>query len=179
MSVPNTPDSRRAAVYRLYDEDGELLYIGSSYDPARRCKDHHEKPWWPQVAQRTVVWHKTRAAAYKKEAKAIKAERPRHNQVSTPEYADRRSRETRARGTSIFVIAATATILKDRVGRKAMEAGFDSKYAGAVAILAERAYKLASGKYPNGVNHPPLEWVDSMYSRFPSQAQRADRNPAA
>lgn len=176
MSVSKEP--RRAAVYRLYDEDGELLYIGSSYDPARRCKEHQEKGWWPQVAQRTVVWHKSREAAYEKEAKAIKAERPRHNQASTPEYADRRSRETLARGTSIFVIAATATILKQRVGRKAEEAGFDSKYAGAIGILAERAYKLASGQYPDGVKNPPLEWVDELYSRFP-KAQRAAEDSAA
>jgi hypothetical protein len=37
---------RPAAVSRLYDEAGALLYVGSSFDPEERCKGHREKPWW-------------------------------------------------------------------------------------------------------------------------------------
>ncbi|MET8905759.1 hypothetical protein [Streptomyces sp. Tu 4128] len=36
---------RRAAVYRLYDTDGVLLYIGSVYDPEERCEARRTKPW--------------------------------------------------------------------------------------------------------------------------------------
>lgn len=60
MTVPNDTDaaSRKAAVYRLYAADGTLLYIGSSYDPDRRCEAHHRTPWWRQVARRTDEWRR-------------------------------------------------------------------------------------------------------------------------
>jgi hypothetical protein len=32
--------SRSAAGYRLWVEDGTLLYVGSAYDPAERAKAH-------------------------------------------------------------------------------------------------------------------------------------------
>lgn len=44
---------RRAAVYRLYDAAGTLLYIGSAYDPEQRVERHRKKPWWPQAVRRT------------------------------------------------------------------------------------------------------------------------------
>ncbi|WNI19200.1 hypothetical protein [Actinacidiphila sp. ITFR-21] len=81
---PSKETSRRAAVYRLYNEAGALLYIGSAYDPDHRCKSHHVKPWWPQVAQRVDEWHPSREAAYVAETEAIATERPGRNRISGP-----------------------------------------------------------------------------------------------
>ncbi|MGW1525411.1 GIY-YIG nuclease family protein [Streptomyces sp. NPDC002159] len=80
--------ARRAAVYRLFDAAGELLYIGSAYDPEERCKEHHSKAWWPQVASRTEEWRRSRLDAYAWEMKAIANEGPLHNVMGTPEYRD-------------------------------------------------------------------------------------------
>lgn len=85
VSEPD-PRARRAAVYRLYSSDGELLYIGSAYDPETRCKRHRNKPWWPQVARRTEEWFEHRLTAYDAETKAIAADRPKHNVAGTPGY---------------------------------------------------------------------------------------------
>lgn len=76
--------SRRAAVYRLYDADGELLYIGSAYDPEGRAKKHRERPWWSQVARREDEWHPSREAAYIAETEAIEQARPPGNRISGP-----------------------------------------------------------------------------------------------
>lgn len=83
-----TPLSRRAAVYRLYDADDVLLYIGSAYDPEERCKAHRSKPWWPDVARRTDEWRPGRGDAYGAEAQAIAEENPRHNLLGTADHAD-------------------------------------------------------------------------------------------
>lgn len=69
-----------AAVYRLYDADNDLLYIGSSKELPQRYKDHaRSKPWWPDVRRRTETWYETRQQAYGAERKAINTERPRYN----------------------------------------------------------------------------------------------------
>ncbi|MFG2780799.1 GIY-YIG nuclease family protein [Streptomyces prunicolor] len=79
-------DQRQAAVYRLYDSAGALLYIGSSYNPERRYRDHYPKPWWPLVARREEEWHPSKEAAYMVEMAAIAAEAPVHNEMGTPRY---------------------------------------------------------------------------------------------
>jgi len=46
--------SRFPTLYRIFGEDGELLYIGKSINGAARIRDHQrEKYWWPQV--RTII----------------------------------------------------------------------------------------------------------------------------
>lgn len=75
---PQTPV--RTALYRLYDRDGELLYVGITDSPKRRFKDHaDDKCWWPDVTARTVDWLPTRAHALAAEAQAIRTESPRFN----------------------------------------------------------------------------------------------------
>lgn len=95
MTVSNWLDQHRqdnprwyepAAVYRLWDAEGNLLYIGSAYDPEHRCKEHRKKPWWPEVASRTEQWFSARGTAYAEEMKAIRTERPKHNQMGTTGY---------------------------------------------------------------------------------------------
>jgi predicted GIY-YIG superfamily endonuclease len=88
VTVPNETDtaSRKAAVYRLYAADGTLLYIGSSYDPDKRCEAHHHTPWWAEVARRTDEWFPNRWKAYSAETAAIWKEHPKHNLAGTLEY---------------------------------------------------------------------------------------------
>lgn len=76
--------SERTAVYRVYDADGELLYVGIAKDFGVRWAQHAAKqPWWPEIARQTVDWHESREAALSEETRAIKAEGPRHNSWRT------------------------------------------------------------------------------------------------
>jgi predicted GIY-YIG superfamily endonuclease len=96
VTVPNVPKIAAgimpprwyepAAVYRLWDADGNLLYIGSAYDPDERCKEHRKKPWWPEVARRTEEWCSNRGSAYKAELAAIAVEKSKYNAMGTPSY---------------------------------------------------------------------------------------------
>ena len=74
----------RTALYRFYDSDDELLYIGISNDPDFRWKAHlygsARRGWPKEAARRTVEWHDSRPLALAAEEQAIKAERPRYNQ---------------------------------------------------------------------------------------------------
>ncbi|MEU6233811.1 GIY-YIG nuclease family protein [Kitasatospora sp. NPDC047058] len=45
------------ALYRCYDENGWLLYVGITLDPDRRFREHTKTfGWWPAVASTTVNW---------------------------------------------------------------------------------------------------------------------------
>ncbi|MFF9309952.1 GIY-YIG nuclease family protein [Streptomyces sp. NPDC014748] len=77
---PETPPEVRTALYRLFDKAGALLYIGISVSPEQRWVQHSDdKPWWSEVARIEFDWHATRAEALRREAEAIRAEKPRHN----------------------------------------------------------------------------------------------------
>ncbi|MDL4812740.1 GIY-YIG nuclease family protein [Actinomadura opuntiae] len=85
---PNPP--RRTALYRLYDANGLLLYVGIAYDPGARFYQHsREKPWWPEVARKTVTWLGDRETAERAEVTAVRGEAPKYNRsgVERPEPA--------------------------------------------------------------------------------------------
>ncbi|OII64610.1 hypothetical protein BJP40_19930 [Streptomyces sp. CC53] len=68
------------ALYRFFDGDGCLLYVGISKDPLVRWQEHtNSHKWWGSVVEYEVVWHATRAAARAAEASAIRDEAPIHN----------------------------------------------------------------------------------------------------
>ncbi|WP_372344689.1 GntR family transcriptional regulator [Streptomyces sp. KL116D] len=75
------PESdERTALYRLYDEDDRLLYVGISSEPKKRMKAHAaDKPWWPEVATRDFEWFDTRAEAADAEVETIRREQPAYN----------------------------------------------------------------------------------------------------
>jgi hypothetical protein len=77
---PKTPE--RTALYRYFDVNGDLLYIGISINPDGRLQAHRDnhEPWVPAVASRTIEWLDSRPLALKAEEEAIKAERPRYNE---------------------------------------------------------------------------------------------------
>jgi hypothetical protein len=72
--------SERTAVYRLFDADGALLYVGISKSFGLRWQQHaHAQPWWPEVQRQTVEWRETRREAEEAETVAILSEKPRYN----------------------------------------------------------------------------------------------------
>lgn len=70
----------RTALYRLWDAQGGLLYIGIAVDPDVRWRVHRrEKTWSHLVAERVTEWFPDRPAAEAAEAAAISSEKPRYN----------------------------------------------------------------------------------------------------
>ncbi|MFI5769617.1 GIY-YIG nuclease family protein [Streptomyces sp. NPDC051658] len=76
--TPLTPAP--TALYRLRDQHKQLLYVGITDDLEHRWTSHAAtKPWWPEVATRSIEWRPTRAHALAAEAEAIRTEKPLHN----------------------------------------------------------------------------------------------------
>jgi hypothetical protein len=70
----------RTALYRLFDADDVLLYIGIAFNTSRRWMQHKAtKIWWPEVARKDVCWYDTRREAEAAEQVAIAEEKPKYN----------------------------------------------------------------------------------------------------
>lgn len=69
------------ALYRHYNEAGELLYVGVSFDPLHRLKQHwgDQKCWVDDIANMTIERFPTRHEALQAEKNAIKKELPKYN----------------------------------------------------------------------------------------------------
>jgi len=106
------------ALYRLYDDSGQLLYIGITRSPAWRWYKHAScSPWWPQVRRREIVWYDTRPEARAAEIEAIGAERPIHNKYDKglAEIAAQLTELRVAAGLSGNALARKMGIVQSRV----------------------------------------------------------------
>ncbi|MCX4750949.1 hypothetical protein OG455_41445 [Kitasatospora sp. NBC_01287] len=71
------PD-RPTALYRFYDADDALLYVGITHDLRTRWSTHrYYQPWWHLVARKTYEWYEDRSLAGAAEKAAVEHEKPR------------------------------------------------------------------------------------------------------
>ncbi|MFD5891131.1 GIY-YIG nuclease family protein [Streptomyces sp. NPDC060334] len=69
--------SARTAVYRLYDAETQLLYVGITMKLEQRLADHRRKKfWWHLVERQDVRWYDSRPEAEVVETEAIRTENP-------------------------------------------------------------------------------------------------------
>ena len=67
-------------VYRVYDADGDLLYVGCSVNALKRMHGHKQSAkWWNLAASGLILQYENRAMARVEEAAAILEEQPRFN----------------------------------------------------------------------------------------------------
>ena len=66
-------------VYRLFDIEGRLLYVGLTKNPADRIPALRRKAWGREIASQTLEWFPERIAAKDAERTAIRDENPAHN----------------------------------------------------------------------------------------------------
>lgn len=72
-------------LYRLFDADDGLLYVGIADQWVRRLTQHSKtKPWWSEVAKITAEHFPTRDLALTTEAQVIGREHPTFNLNLTP-----------------------------------------------------------------------------------------------
>jgi len=69
-------------LYRHFNENGILLYVGISLKWTSRTKEHHRRsPWWRDVANITLQHFDTLKEARAAEKIAIDQEKPVHNKM--------------------------------------------------------------------------------------------------
>lgn len=73
-------ENREHYLYRLFDAQDNLLYVGVTFMPGNRFDQHRrEKHWWDQVARKEIEPFESRSSALDAERSVIAAEAPRHN----------------------------------------------------------------------------------------------------
>lgn len=86
------PERGRTALYRHFDCDGRLLYVGIAADPEARRKQHQRTSRWARLSdEMTVEWFGTRAEAEASERDAIASERPIFNTTHAGREAKERA----------------------------------------------------------------------------------------
>jgi hypothetical protein len=75
-------------LYRHFDSEGTLLYVGVTITPHQRSIGHRStSPWWSDVAHISYEMHPTAWVAWAHEEHAIKTERPLYNVAHSDDYA--------------------------------------------------------------------------------------------
>lgn len=93
LAVPDSPRSKVQTLYRYFDGDGQLLYVGITANGIKaRWPCHQKSEWWPlrDPARDTVELFLTREEVEFREAVAIATEKPAYNKVipTTERVAD-------------------------------------------------------------------------------------------
>ena len=71
---------RKCALYRHFDAEGTLLYVGISLRPFSRFKEHNTHSGWAdQIANMAIEYFPTRMEAMAAEIKAVQEESPLYN----------------------------------------------------------------------------------------------------
>lgn len=77
--LPGPGGLAETALYRMFDSQGVLLYVGITISAISRLGHHSRRTWFREVTQITLEWHPTLTRARAAEDRAIKTEGPRHN----------------------------------------------------------------------------------------------------
>jgi hypothetical protein len=82
--MDNLPETkqRQQTLYRLFDEDDRLLYVGITWNVRNRFYAHKaDKVWWDDVVRHELEEYPDRDSVLKAEMLAIKTELPIYNVV--------------------------------------------------------------------------------------------------
>ena len=69
----------QVSLYRYFDVEDTLLYVGVSDDPLRRAKEHRSKFWYDKAYRATTEWYPSKVLAHEAERRAIIFENPVFN----------------------------------------------------------------------------------------------------
>jgi len=73
-------------LYKHFDSDHRLLYVGVSLSSIARLRQHRQSDWYNDIAWVARKVYPTRAAALEAEREAIQQERPLHNKTHNPRH---------------------------------------------------------------------------------------------
>lgn len=79
-----TNSTQKTTLYRYFDSDGQLLYVGITGDNTKRQSQHRRNSFWfGEIASATFEHFDDRISALEAEATAIQEEKPKFNILKT------------------------------------------------------------------------------------------------
>jgi predicted GIY-YIG superfamily endonuclease len=165
-------------LYRLFDADGTLLYIGISYSAIARFAQHKaDKPWIGDVCRIEIETHDvSRAEILEIERQAIISERPLHNVVhsgaKTPADVPDGVAEFFAAelciGPHLHEVAVAMDALinaHQKLGYAISQKDFNHMMAAVAGSLrlGDRCPQCSELNYPVGVERDSARWVTARY----------------
>lgn len=153
--------TERVALYRLYDKNETLLYVGITSELRRRYQQHAEsKAWWSKVAVRDAEWLPSRTQALRAEGIAIRREKPKFNVQGTsrPKQTKRAVSERSLKHR----VAYMAYRIEQSVLRRGGSPGQSEREVRADSVRWRQAYKLASGLDFKDLDNAPPEVYESV-----------------
>lgn len=122
-SAPLERGAAPTALYRLYNREDRLVYVGVTYQLEKRLYQHaRDKPWWPEVARQEVDWHEHRRLALAEETRLIELYDPPYNGA----HARKSLKEMNGR---IDAAASRAGMSRSQWLRKVIKAALDASEA--------------------------------------------------
>lgn len=86
--------TERCFLYRHYDSNGVLLYVGISLNPIVRLSGHRKvSPWFEQISQVRIEMFESRELALSAERSSIQKEKPLYNKKYNSHAIEVRSNE--------------------------------------------------------------------------------------
>jgi len=80
----NHSNEKNTILYRYYDVEDSLLYVGITNNQHKRFKQHQDKSWLTQIARATFEHYSNREDAEEAEVLAITKELPKYNVTYHP-----------------------------------------------------------------------------------------------
>jgi len=90
----NNSTKNHTILYRYFDADDNLLYVGITNNQFRRFSQHKNKDWMSQICRATFEHFEYRTDAEMAEMNAIKNESPVYNIAGHPDYTQNQNKIT-------------------------------------------------------------------------------------
>jgi predicted GIY-YIG superfamily endonuclease len=151
--------TRTASVYRAYDADDRLLYVGQSTNPTKRIATHKAcKSWAPLAVRWDVTEPMPVGDALDVEARAILRERPVYNVAGTSVGAAWEAWRAKAPRRGIAVLFA--------IGRELEPEILSRMFGGTIRPFPERlADAIAAVRAADeSITDAEIEWVLDNYN---------------
>lgn len=105
-------------VYRIYDKDNSLLYVGCTSDFGQRMNQHHnEREWGKEIFRTEVEVLPTKREGLEREGELVKTLSPRYNiRVSTGDWMGANQKRN-----FVQIIIRTSEEMKKLVRQEALE----------------------------------------------------------
>ncbi len=120
----------KTSLYRHFDSDGVLLYVGVSISHLHRLEQHQRhSPWFGAIHTQRIEWFDTREAALAAERDAVIHEKPLHNiqhKRAAKKFEEREARRlaraekfanSEMAANTLHVMTTTRLIEKGRVAK--------------------------------------------------------------